>query len=85
MFTRAFWRAAAERAAKTAAQSAILVLAADQVNVIAVNWAEVGGFAAGGFILSLLTSVASSGAAGSGPSLANEVAVPRHLDDTREG
>lgn len=78
VFTRAFWTAALERATKSAAQAAILVFGADQVNVLAVTWPEVGGFAAGGFVLSLLTSVASAGVSGTGPSLANEIAVGRH-------
>lgn len=50
-----------DRAVKTAAQSAILVLAAEQVNVVSVNWVEVGGFAAGGAALSVLTTLASRG------------------------
>lgn len=50
---------AIERAAKTAAQSALLVIGADQFNVVAVDWPQVLGFAAGGAVLSLLTSVAS--------------------------
>lgn len=79
IFTRAFWTAAVERAVKTAAQSAILVLGADQVNVITVEWAEVAGFAGGGFALSVLTSLASNAAGGyRGPSLANEDVVVRH-------
>ena len=49
MFTRVFWSAALERALKTAAQSAVLVIGADQVNVLAVSWSEVGGFALGAF------------------------------------
>ncbi len=65
MFTRIFWTKAAERAVKTAAQSAILVFGADQVNALSASWADVGGFAAGGFVLSLLTSIATSG---TGPS-----------------
>lgn len=79
IFTRAFWTAALERATKSAAQAAILVIGADQVNVLTVTWPEVAGFAAGGLVLSLLTSIASAGVAGSGPSLANEVALPKHL------
>lgn len=63
MFTRAFWRDAAERAAKTAAQAAILAIGADQVNALTVGWVDVLGFAAGGLALSLLTSIASAGAA----------------------
>lgn len=56
-----------ERACKTAAQSALLVFGADQVNALNANWVDVGGFAAGGFVLSLLMSVASSGFGGDGP------------------
>lgn len=81
IFTRAFWTAALERATKSAAQVAILVLGADQLNVLSADWPDVGGFALGGFVLSLLTSVASAGVAGTGPSLANEVALPKHLAD----
>ena len=79
IFARAFWTAALERAVKTAAQSAILILAAEQINVLAVNWVEVAGFAGGGFVLSILTSVGSN-QLGSyvGPSLANEDVVVRH-------
>lgn len=70
MFTRAFWAAALERALKTAAQSAVLVIGADQFNALAVSWPEVGGFALGGFVLSLLTSVGSDAVSDRpGPSL----------------
>ena len=79
IFTTRFLTAALERATKTAAQSAILVLGADQVNVLSVTWPEVGGFALGGFVLSFLTSVASDVVtAEDGPSLANEVAIGKH-------
>ena len=61
MFTRAFWPRALERAIKSAAQSALLVLGADQINAMNAQWADVGGFALGGFILSLLTSLVTSG------------------------
>lgn len=62
--TKAYWAAVADRAVKTAAQSAVLVLGADQVNAIAANWADVGGFALGGFALSVLTSLAMTGITG---------------------
>lgn len=62
MTTTRFWKKAAERAAKTAAQAAILVIGADQVNALAANWVDVVGFAAGGAVLSLLTSVATASA-----------------------
>lgn len=78
IFTRAFWRAAGERAIKTAAQSAILVIAADQVNALTVQWDDVGGFALGGAILSLLMSIGSDAlTAGSGPSLTNSEVLPQ--------
>lgn len=70
MFTRAFWSAALERALKTAAQSAVLVIGADQFDALTVSWPEVGGFALGGFVLSLLTSVGSDAVSDRpGPSL----------------
>ena len=50
-----------ERATKTAAQSALLVIGADQLNALQADWSEVGSFAAGGFLLSVLTSIASTG------------------------
>jgi len=79
VFTRRFWIASLERAVKSAAQAAILVLGADQLNVLTVAWPEVGGFAAGGFVLSLLTSIGSDAITRSdGPSLANEIAVGKH-------
>lgn len=56
-----FWLSATERAVKTAAQSALLVLGAEQVDVLVVDWVEVVGFAVGGAVLSLLTSIASGG------------------------
>ena len=67
MFTRAFWSAALERAIKTAAQSAVLVIGADQFDALAVSWP-----ALGGFVLSVLTSVGSDAISSKdGPSLTN--------------
>ena len=69
LWTKRFWQAVAERAVKTAAQSAVLVIGADQFNVIHVDWLEVAGFAGGGAVLSVLTSVASARLSdGDGPS-----------------
>ena len=59
MFTWKFWRQVLERSVKTAAQAAILAIGADQINVMAVNWVGIAGFAAGGFVLSVLTSIVS--------------------------
>lgn len=70
MFTKKFWRATAERAVSTAAQSALLVIGAEQVNAISgVEWTTVAGFAAGGAALSILKALAASQVGGSGPSL----------------
>ncbi len=59
MFTIRFWKQAAERAAKTAAQSAILIMGADQIDIAQANLQRVLAFAVGGAVLSLLTSLAS--------------------------
>jgi hypothetical protein len=71
--TKAYLLAVLERAVKTAAQSALLVLGADQINALNAQWVDVGGFAAGGFVLSVLTSLATSGFGGNGPSATTEV------------
>ena len=50
-----------ERAIKTAAQAVILGLALGEgFNAFAVDWQLGAGFALGGFVLSVLTSIASS-------------------------
>ena len=65
MFTRTFLRDLLERSLSTAAQSALLVLGADQIDAIAADWRTVAGFAAGGFVLSVLKGVAAAKAVGS--------------------
>lgn len=72
MFTFLFWRAAIERAGKTACQAGLLVIGADRFNVLDMDWANLGGFMAGGAVLSILTSVASSKIGDAGPSVAGE-------------
>jgi hypothetical protein len=59
MMTKRFVTEALERAVKTAAQSALLLLGADQISAFDVDYGQMAGFALGGFILSLLTSIAS--------------------------
>ncbi len=78
MFTLLFLRASIERACKTAAQAALLVIGADQLNVMTADWGTVAGFAAGGAVLSLLTSYASGATGSSGPGLgdAEQLAEP---------
>ncbi len=60
MLSKKFWRDAAERALSTAAQSALLVLGAGQVNAMSADWEHVAGFAAGGAVLSLLKAIAAT-------------------------
>lgn len=59
MFTKRFWVETAERAAKTAGQAFLLAVGADQLNVLAGDWPTLLGFAAGGAVLSVATSMAS--------------------------
>lgn len=77
MFTLAFWKAAAERAAKTAAQAALVQLVVgDGFNAFDADWGTAGGFAAGGAVASLLFSLVSIGVGGPGPSLGAETLRP---------
>lgn len=77
MWNKAFWLATLERAVKTAAQAAVLVVVAGQANVVSVDWAELAGFAAGGFVLSVLTSLGSGLVTSTpGPSLTNAEVIP---------
>lgn len=79
IWTVDFWKATAERAISTAAQSGVsyLVVVGPVVNALAVDWGVFGGIAAGGAVLSVLKSLAVNGATGTGPSLTSaEVVVP---------
>ena len=58
MFSR-FVREMLERAVKSAAQAAILVIGADQLDALSADWRSVASFAAGAAVLSILTSIAS--------------------------
>ena len=61
MWTLAFWKDTAERALKTAAQAVILGLGLAQgANLFDMDWKAALGLAAGGALLSLLTSVVSA-------------------------
>lgn len=75
MWTLAFWRAAAERAIKTFAQTLAALLVADGTGLLDSAWVarlSVAGMAA---LVSLLTSVGSDVATGDGPSLTNAEVV----------
>lgn len=62
MFQLSFWKDAAERALKTAAQALLLAFGATTgpVNLYEWDWAVGGGAAAAGAVISLLTSIASA-------------------------
>ena len=78
MFSRAFWKAAAERAVKTAAQTAVVLLGADMVDVLSLDWVNIASLSAGAALVSGLTSIASDAVtAQDGPSLTDaEVLAP---------
>lgn len=66
MFTKLFWKDAAERSISTGAQSALLALGQDVVgvDVFAADWRNVVGFAVGGAVLSLLKALAAGSVPG---------------------
>ncbi|WP_459249521.1 holin [Streptomyces youssoufiensis] len=73
MLTTGFWKATAERAVRTAAQSSLAVLGAGATGVLDADWAgaaSVGGLAA---VLAVLTAVATSGGT-EGPGVTETVA-----------
>jgi len=87
MFTLAFWKAATERAVKSGAQFVVLTIGGGAIagatgdkaiNAFLLDYPTLGGVFVGGLILSYLTSIISAPISGDGPSLANEVAVPKH-------
>ena len=81
LITRSFWIDAGERAAKTAAQAAIGALgqAAVGIDLFAIDALTVLGVAAGGALLSLLTSVASVGKTGSALALLPPPSAPKPI------
>ena len=53
-----FWSVTVDRAIRTAAQTAVVLLGAGQVDVLTVDWTNVASLSAGAAILSVLTSLA---------------------------
>ncbi|PZF98270.1 holin [Micromonospora deserti] len=65
MFTTKFWKAASERAVKTAAQALLVYFGGDAVfNAWHADWPAAGGIASGAVVLSVLTSLVSANLAG---------------------
>lgn len=74
MNTLAFWKATAERAVRTFAQSSLALLAGDGIGIVDVDWGEVasvGGLAA---VAAVLTAIVTSGGP-VGPGLTETVAT----------
>lgn len=69
LWAAAFWKATAERSIKTAAQTALVTIGADRLNVLTADWGAISSMSAGGAVLSILMSIASDAATGGGPSL----------------
>lgn len=78
MFTVPFWKAAAERAIKTFAQTLVVLLGAGRVDVLAIDWPQALSLSAGAALVSVLTSIGSDWvSAADGPSLTDaEVLAP---------
>ena len=70
MWTRAFWKAAGERAAKTAAQTAAAAFGIG-TGVLDWDWSGALSVTAGAAILSVLTSIGSAAATDGSPSLSD--------------
>lgn len=64
-----FWKATAERAIATAAQTAIPLVTGDYVNAFEMDFGEIAGVALGGALLSLLKSLGTNAVKGDGPGL----------------
>ena len=83
MWTLAFWRAVAERAIKTAAQTAIATIGTTAA-FNAVNWSVIGMVVLLATALSVLTSIASAATTDGSPSLSGAetlTPLPRHAAD----
>lgn len=62
MFTTQFWKQAGERAVKSAAQAILGLAVLDGgFNALEFDWPTAGGFALGGAVLSILSSLVTSG------------------------
>jgi len=61
VYTLTFWKDAAERAIRTAAQALLALWATDVSGVLAVDWLQAGSVSALAALMSLLMSVAATG------------------------
>ena len=77
IWTGKFWKATAERAIATAAQSALAALGTDLVGVLDMDAVAVLSLAGGGAVLSILKSIAATAATGSPSIGGGETLEPR--------
>jgi hypothetical protein len=61
MFTITFWKDAAERAIRTAAQAVLALWATDVAGVLEVDWVQAGSVAALAALTSILMSIVATG------------------------
>ena len=61
MYALTFWKDAAERAIRTAAQALLALWATDVSGVLAVDWVQAGSVAGLAALISVLMSVAATG------------------------
>jgi hypothetical protein len=61
VYTITFWKDAAERAIRTAAQALLALWATDVSGVLAVDWVQAGSVSALAALMSLLMSIAATG------------------------
>jgi len=61
VYTITFWKDAAERAIRTAAQALLALWATDVSGVLAVDWVQAGSVSALAALMSVLMSVAATG------------------------
>lgn len=77
MFDSRFWKAAAERAVKTFAQTLVALIGTGAVGIMDLDWVQMLSVSATATVLSLLTSVASANfGSNPGPSLVDETIEP---------
>lgn len=81
-----FWKATAERAVKTAAQAVLLQIGGEsiQVNALTFNLPEIGGFALGGAVISVLMSLTVNAVTKTGPSVGDVEHINRPLPNVKE-
>ena len=77
IWSSAFWKATAERAIATAAQSAAAVLGTGAVGLLDIDAVAVLSVAGGGAVLSILKSIAATAATGSPSAGGGETLEPR--------